>query len=169
MGIDAGPWTSRGAIFSDDRRYRYRLWCEWDPLLPRCTIIGLNPSKADEHKLDPTARRAVGFAKHWQCGRLDIVNAFALVSTDPSPLFNALDPVGPDNDRHIEEACVAASIVVAAWSGILDDFNVRRTRLRAILHPTPLVCLGMTKTGHPKHPLRIAQSTPLERFAWGAS
>ena len=37
----------RGATFSADRRYRYRLWRRWDGARPVVAFVMLNPSTAD--------------------------------------------------------------------------------------------------------------------------
>ena len=61
----------------------------------------LNPSRADEERNDATIRRCIGFAGDWDFGILEVVNLFALMSTDPAALLKAKDPVGPDNDAAI--------------------------------------------------------------------
>ncbi len=166
MGIDAGPWVDADAIFSPDKVYRYRLWRAWDESLPRCVFVMLNPSSAGASKLDPTARRCVTFARAWGCGSVELVNAFALVSTDPSALVCHPDPIGPDNDRHIRAAVTGADIVVAAWSCWASngrrDFAVADLLRRAGVN---LMCLGgVGLTGYPKHPLYLAGDTPLVPF-----
>lgn len=45
-----------GAIFSDDRKYRFALFRMWDLKAPNVMFIGLNPSTANEHDNDPTIR-----------------------------------------------------------------------------------------------------------------
>jgi hypothetical protein len=44
----------KGATFSPDRAYRYKLWRTWDQSLPTLAFVMLNPSTADEEQLDPT-------------------------------------------------------------------------------------------------------------------
>ena len=41
----------RGATFSADRRYRYRLWRRWDGARPVVAFVMLNPSTADARPL----------------------------------------------------------------------------------------------------------------------
>lgn len=84
--IDPGTEQLRGAVISDDGRYRYRLWRTWAPELPRMAWIMLNPSTADAEVDDPTIRRCVGFAKREGCGGIEVVNLYAYRSTDPSVL-----------------------------------------------------------------------------------
>jgi hypothetical protein len=158
-----------GAIFSDDRRYRYGLWRCWDNTLPAMNVIGLNPSTADETVDDPTIRRCVGFAYREGCGTLVMTNLFALRSTDPKLLRISKSPVGPENDDYIFSAARGCELVVAAWGA--DPVAVNRARdvipkLELARAPwlTPVWCLGKTKSEAPKHPLYLAKTTPLEPF-----
>ena len=103
------------AVFSEDRRYRYLLSRRVGESSRRVLFLMLNPSKADEERNDATIRRCVGFARDWGYGILDVVNLFALMSTDPKALLKADDPVGPDNDVAIRAALEIADTVVPAW------------------------------------------------------
>lgn len=57
-------YTESTASFDDDRIYRYSLLRRW-ATGPCALWVLLNPSKADEKKLDPTARRCLGFTRSW--------------------------------------------------------------------------------------------------------
>ena len=52
----------RTALFSRDRRFRYRLGRRWGDGAAVCFVL-LNPSTADETREDPTVRRCIGFAR----------------------------------------------------------------------------------------------------------
>jgi hypothetical protein len=151
----------RSAVFSPCRTYRYFLSRTWNPMLPSVMFIGLNPSTADEQQDDPTVRRCVGFATKWNFGGLVLVNLFAYRSTDPAGLRDTDDPVGPANDKHILLGARAADRVVLAWGtkGNLVDRDQRVLSLFPDVH-----CLGVTKEGHPKHPLYLAGNTGLRPF-----
>ena len=148
-----------GAVFSDCRRYRYRLWRRWADG-PTMAFIGLNPSTADETQDDPTIRRIIGFAKREGCGRLEMLNLFAFRSPYPEDLYKPADPVGPDNDDAIVGTCMTAQVVVAGW-GAEKIAQARAERVRSLLADTNLVCLGMTQSGAPAHPLYKHRDTPL--------
>lgn len=107
----------RGALLSEDGRYRYRLWRLWDELAPVMTWVMLNPSTADAEVDDPTIRKCIGFAKQHHYGGIVVVNLFAYRATDPKELGKVKDPVGPENDQHILWACTAPLMlsVVAGW------------------------------------------------------
>lgn len=141
----------QGALFSDNREYRYRLWRTWDVEKPKLGFVMLNPSTADEVELDPTCRRCKGFAEDWGYGTLAVGNIFALRATDPSELYEHDDPVGPRNDEHLREICADADRVIAAWGthGALED----RGQAVAEMLDCDLYALNTTQEGHPNHPL----------------
>lgn len=159
------------AIFSDDKVYRYELGRIWAPSLKKVAVFCmLNPSKADHERSDLTVTKCVGFATRWGCGGLIVVNAFALVSTDPKMLLTHAAPVGQYNDLYISKWIELASKgdVIAAWGAPLAQPRIqnRICDVRGLYGDWQ--CLGMTKKGHPKHPSRIgydSERIPLERKA----
>src|SRR5688572_2280831 len=58
-----------GAVFSRCRRWRYLLWRRWGDG-PAANFLMLNPSTADEIKLDPSCTRARNYAERWGFGAL---------------------------------------------------------------------------------------------------
>ena len=134
--------------------YRYRLWRVWEPDAPRIVFVLLNPSTADATRDDPTLRRCLGFARRWGFGSLEVVNLFALRSPSPAALRAAADPVGPENDRWLTEAVERADAVAAGWGNhgpLLGRAEAVRARL-----PDGTLCLGVTASGQPRHPLYVA-------------
>ena len=71
----------------------------------------------------------------------------------------AKDPIGPHNDIAIQDGAVWADQVIAAWGTHGAHLN-RGTAVEQVLRATrrPLFHLGLSKAGHPKHPLYIAYS-----------
>jgi hypothetical protein len=153
------------ARFDPTRTWRYTLTREWRTGSGRCLWIMLNPSTADEFVLDPTIRRCVGFARAWGFQSIEVANLFALRSTDPRALYAHADPIGRDNDYYIEQAATRADRIVCAW-GAHGAHLDRGRRVAAVLAcvPKPVVCLGLTKDGHPKHPLYLANDTTPKPF-----
>jgi hypothetical protein len=86
--------TRSGAKFSRCRRWRYLLWRKWADG-PVANFLMLNPSTADEVKLDPSCTRARLYAEHWGFGALIVTNLFGWRATDPDEMKAARDPVGP--------------------------------------------------------------------------
>lgn len=159
---------SSGATFSPCRRYRYHLWRHISTdrnAMGRCTFLMLNPSTADESKDDPTIRRCIGFARTWGCEFLDVLNIFALRSTDPRALKGDADPIGPDNDSWLARAPHASRYIIAAW-GNHGELHGRGEAVRRMLAPTAkLHYLRLSKDGHPGHPLYLpADLKPVQWF-----
>ena len=129
----------------------------------------LNPSAADEERNDPTIRRCIGFARDWGFGLLEVVNLFALMSTDPKGLLETEDPVGPDNDATIQDALQRADKVILAWGNQGSRHRERAAHvMKMALDASNPHHLGMTKLGFPRHPLLLPRSTrptPRERDA----
>ncbi|MCY4654811.1 MAG: DUF1643 domain-containing protein [Dehalococcoidia bacterium] len=162
---DSNLFRTKSAYFSEDRRYRYLLRRRVGDSSRRVLFVMLNPSAADEVRDDPTIRRCIGFARKWGYGLLDVVNLFALMSTDPKGLLEVDDPVGPYNDAMIHHALEAADSVVLAWGNHGLDHPGRVKEVTAMVRRSaqPL-CLGLTLKGAPRHPLRLARTTALCRF-----
>lgn len=146
-------YTASNARFSRCRKYRYSLDRSWDTGSGKAVFIGLNPSTADAQVDDPTIRRCVGFARAWGCRSMQIVNLFAFCATRPEELKRAALPIGRNNDARITDALADARIGIACW-GNHGTHQARAEKIRR-RHPD-LHCLGINKSGQPKHPLYIA-------------
>jgi hypothetical protein len=142
-------------VFSDDRKYRYVLYRQWNPDKPLIAFIGLNPSTADETNNDPTIRRMIGFAQQWGYGGLLVGNIFALRSTDPKKLYTSRDPVGPENDQWLLTIELTAAKVIACW-GTHGKLHNRHQICKVNLWSSEV--LGLTKKGFPKHPLYLKKT-----------
>ena len=125
----------------------------------------LNPSRADHRQDDPTLRRCIGLAQHWQFGCLTVVNLFAYCTASPKILKTAADPIGSGNDDHIMQACKAADHILLAW-GNWGSLHQRDQAVLNLLTPfrDRLCCLGLNRTGQPRHPLYVPRHTPLQTW-----
>lgn len=124
-------------------------------------FIGLNPSTADEANDDPTIRRCMGFAKAWGFSAICMTNLFAFRATKPQVMKQVHDPVGKDNDGHLRKLSENASLVVAAWGAR----GAHLGRDRAVCSMIgAMVCLGVTKDGHPRHPLYVRADIEPQNF-----
>jgi hypothetical protein len=98
-------------------------------------------------------------------GAFAVTNLFAWRATRPLDLRAAMDPVGPDTDRVLTEAALAADRVICGWGmhgGVLGRGGAVAARLHAEGHS--LWHLGLTRTGAPRHPLYVAYSRAPERW-----
>ncbi len=159
IGLDQTPPQDAGAIIEGE--YRYLLWRTWDVSRPRVLWVMLNPSTANAVDDDNTVVCCKRFSKDWRFGSLEVVNLFALRTTDPVNLLTAPDPFGPRNDAFIAAAASRATRIIVAWGGggvyLQRDCRVLRTLTQ--LFPLPLDCLGVIHNGCPRHPLRLAGDT----------
>jgi hypothetical protein len=142
-----------GADFSEDRKYRYRLWRKWREDVPSLMWIMLNPSTADESKDDPTIKRVMGFSINWGFGGCEIFNLFGWRSTYPVNLRQSPDPVGPQNDVLLTKAAWNDRPIVCAWGNVCKELKWREKDVLILLEGRDLRCLKLTAKGGPIHPL----------------
>lgn len=156
------------AVYSPCERYRYSLTRVWDSAAPRVMFVMLNPSTATEVQNDPTVERCERRARVLGFGGFRVTNIFAFRATDPRDMRAAADPVGPNNDATLAEGATWADRIIAAW-GVHGAHQDRGPAVADKLLQTgrPLFHLGLSKAGHPKHPLYLPYSQ--QPVAWDAA
>jgi hypothetical protein len=157
--------SDSGAVFSRCRRWRYLLWRRWDAARPAANFLMLNPSTADELRLDPSCTRARRFAERWGYGALIVTNLFGWRATDPAEMKSAREPVGRANDAAILRAAREAAIVVCAW-GNHGAHRARAAQVLGFLREAriELHALRVTGAGEPAHPLYLPASLAPRRI-----
>lgn len=185
-------YVSKGAWISSDDKYRYRLWREWrgthdpkhwrwlgakdgngadlgDPL--SVLFVMLNPSTADGEKDDATIRKCVGFAQRWKYEHIEVVNLFAYRATKPAELLRAKargeDIIGWRNTEFVQDAVSRSGLIVCAWGGHGEGHELHIEEVRGWLQSygdKPQFHLGLTKEGHPRHPLYVPYTQELLRM-----
>ncbi|SMR82385.1 hypothetical protein SAMN04488030_2736 [Aliiroseovarius halocynthiae] len=153
------------AVYSDCEKYRYTLTRVWEPEGRKALFIMLNPSTATEVQNDPTVERCERRARTLGFGAFRVTNIFAWRDTDPRKMRAASDPVGPANDAAILDSCPWADQIICGW-GTHGAHLSRGAEVEALLRQSnqPTFHLGLTKDGHPKHPLYIAYAQQPERW-----
>jgi len=146
------------AVYSPCENYRYLLTRVWDAGGRRALFVMLNPSTATEVQNDPTVERCERRARVLGYGAFRVTNIFAYRATDPKVMRAQGDPVGPENDRSIVDSATgwAPDAILCAW-GAHGAHLERGLAVAALLRQTgrPLLHLGLTAAGQPKHPLYI--------------
>lgn len=157
------------AVYSDCENYRYSLTRVWDPAGQRVMFVMLNPSTATEVQNDPTIERCERRARALGFGGFRATNIFACRVTDPREMRRLEAPEGPDNMAAILEGLAWADMVICAW-GTHGAHRGQGVRVEAALRASgkPLHHLGLSKAGHPKHPLYIAYSQQPQPWLIGA-
>jgi hypothetical protein len=154
-----------GAQFSPCRRWRYLLWRRWDENKPAANFLMLNPSTADELKLDPSCTRAQCYAEKWGYGGLIVTNLFGWRATDPGEMKAVRDPVGRGNDAAILRAAREAALVVCAWGNHGAHLERSVRVLRALRSSRiSLNYLKINSSGEPAHPLYLRGSLQPSRW-----
>ena len=156
--------THSTAQYSDCETYRYALTRVWGGG-PKLLYVMLNPSKATELANDPTVERCERRARALGYGAFRVTNIFGLRETDPHKMRKHHAPDGPDNDTALRDGATWADAILAAW-GTHGAHRARGPHVAQLLRDTgtPLYHLGLTKDGHPRHPLYVAYAQPLIRW-----
>ena len=160
----------RSALLSECGRHR--LWLRRDGLRsegPEMVIVMLNPSTADAESDDPTIRRCVGYAIREGCRSLLVLNLYTHRTTNPHDL-RTLGSKAKNHCRADEtiQECLGSEdsrIVVFAWGGFPtpDGRDQEVVEMVRAIGVVPM-CLGVTKTGRPRHPLYLPKEAPLGTF-----
>lgn len=148
----------KGAIFSEDRKYRYALWRVWNPNKPYLMTIGLNPSVASELKDDPTITRLQARAYKEGYGGLLMSNLYAYVSTNPDNLLNNGNAVGELTDHYIRQMVELTECQLCGWGSFKAVLERAQEVYPLLSNP---FCLGVNADGQPKHPLYVAYDVPM--------
>ncbi|MEM6636960.1 MAG: DUF1643 domain-containing protein [Pseudomonadota bacterium] len=154
------------AIYSPCESYRYTLTRTWHPGGEKALFVMLNPSTATEVQNDPTVERCERRARTLGFGAFRVCNIFSWRETDPKAMRRASDPIGPGNDAAILEACHWADQIVCAW-GTHGAHLDRGPSVEGIMRASGqmLFHLGLTKDGHPRHPLYIGYAVQPTEWA----
>lgn len=171
------------AVISSCGRYRYHLrrQFDWQPGLfalkhERVVFVMLNPSTAAAELDDQTIRKCKAFAKREGAGAVEVVNLYALRSTEPRAMIEHPDAVGPENDEWIARTVAGASLVIAAWGAFAYErmpYGVDRTA--AVLDlirdncEAGVHCLHATRAGFPGHPLYLSSDAELRTYTLGGN
>lgn len=154
------------ATLSADKKYRYRLTRRWgDGQGIRIVWIMLNPSTANHEANDPTITRCIGFSKRLGASSLVVVNLFAYRTTNPKELLRVEDPAGPNNMEALLSAAQCSDEAVAAWGEIPRRVFERAHEAISAVRAMRLKCLGTTKGGAPRHPVRLPYAVKLEPWS----
>lgn len=163
-GDDAGR-----AITAGGGRYRYFLDRRLALDGPPVGWVMLNPSVATHDVDDHTVRVISRLSRSWGYGRLVVVNLFGLVATDPSELRRVPQTVavGAENDAYLYTAMSHVERIVVAWGagGVLHNRGLVVGQHLLDRYSGRVVCLGVTRGGHPRHPAR-GIPTDVELVEW---
>lgn len=152
-------------VFSSDRKYRYVLKCTWKDIFDnqeRAIVwIALNPSTADQNKLDPTLTRIKNFSINFGYNTFYMLNLFGFRATDPNNMLHCNEPIGKDNDYWIKQITNKSDKIVCCWGNHGKHLN-RSAYVLDYLKNKNLFYLQLSKIGQPKHPLYLNSNLKLK-------
>ena len=149
----------------------HRLWLKKLISTNNRTLLyfGLNPSKANVTRDDPTIRRLVGFANKWGYGKLYVINLFSRISSKTQLISKCSNPIGEGNDQQIISRIIEWSEdpswdLWLGWGALGNTFGrdievmgliepYCRSRLKLFPYAKGPLCIGLTRNGYPRHPL----------------
>ena len=123
--------------------------------------IGLNPSKADENRLDPTSKNIKKMAEMNQCDGWYLLNLYPKRATKPSQLSKSPNPVLYKKNIEFINAFLSTnktiSKILFCWGNHVDHYPYLKKSslsIMRILADQNKVCysLGKTQKNHPMHP-----------------
>ena len=158
-----------GATFSEDRQRRFALWRVWERHKGLMLWVMCNPSTGSETKDDPTIRRVADFTKRGKYGGFVIVNLITQVTPHPIYIRDEFEPA--EADTHLRAAIESCGLHIAAWGcpsmRSKETWSLFRSRVEIVRALCPeMLCLGMTRGGYPKHPVRLPKATKFTRLEW---
>lgn len=147
--------NAKGAEFSEDGKYRYRLWRIWDDSKPKILCIGLNPSTANADKDDATISILKRMLPILGYGGFYMMNCWPFITSKPELL--QIDEFSDklNNDMLMCQASNCADVIFAYGS-----FKVikQKGRDKELMEMFPNAkCFAKSKDGSPIHPLAMQE------------
>ena len=167
-------------LFSKCSSYRWILKRELLTGNKTIIFIGLNPSKANSFTNDRTLIRIINFCSRWNYKNVYVINLFGLISKSPIQLLKSKDPVGENNNLITFKTLKfwRENINCDLWVGWGDNgqLNGRDLEVLKIIknlsnlkssesnYSKPVLSLGLSKKGNPRHPLYMPNESFLRPF-----
>lgn len=143
---------------SGNKRYIQK-WT-WDSSLPKLMHIGLHPIK-DELNENPSAKRAIDFAKHWGYGTLIMCNLYSQIVESFGQL--EIDSSFEENASHILFQAKKCEEILFAW-GKSEIALPRAKQLTWLLSDFKIITVGFNSDGRPMRAFQVSPSFDKVRF-----
>ncbi len=92
-----------------------------------------------------------------------MANLFAYRARDPREMKQAADPIGPENDKWLDQLAKESELIVAGWG---NHGNFRGRSAEVIKRFDKLYCLKQNKSAEPAHPLFLKATLVPIRLGW---
>ncbi len=176
----------KSANISDCGRYRFKLNRSWVDIFDarRSALwVMLNPSTADANVDDPTMRRVINFSSRDDFTSLTVINLCPYITANPANLkrrtHEELFPMGYFDEIRVKLG--EYDTMICGWgSGAVsmlsrESLISSMSMIRAIalgFDKADVMCLGLSKQGHPRHPLYLKKNSnlvPFDLVGWAIS
>lgn len=156
-------------MFSACGRYRPRLERHFGSAGPLYAVIGVNPSDAGVDNNDQSTKKLIGFVSRAGGRGYLLGNLSDYISTDVRGLAQAVALIGPECDNQIDMIIYQADILLPIWGALAKMPPLLRERAMSVMSRLrasgkPVMCLGLTKCGQPRHPARLGYDTSMVRL-----
>lgn len=156
--------------------YRHSLSHRFSEDGPMILCIGLNPSTATYGEHDATTSTIGRCAARHGFGAWSIVNVFDIIETDSTKLAKRSVAWRSEVwEEHIIESARRCSAIWPCWGATprrLKSLSLARETIALALAAadaeTPVVAIGTTKRGDPRHPLYTPNTARLTAWDAGA-
>ena len=156
------------AFFSPCRKFRWKLTRKINASSKELIFIGLNPSFAGVTNNDSTLNRIIDFCDLWGYGSLTVINLFGRIEKNPKRLISYKDPVGSKNDFELNTSIQYwfQNDICDLWIGwgvngtLMNKNEYVLRKIQNYNSKRPYV-IGLTKDGHPRHPLYTSKKSLL--------
>ncbi|WP_172963958.1 DUF1643 domain-containing protein [Paenibacillus sp. Cedars] len=157
------------AIYSDANRF-YRYYLEKSAVdkvegrQKTATIIMLNPSYANEYKLDLSIMKVFNMLLDKGYTTLRVVNLFAFVAPKHSALVSTIANTGRRNDKWITKAFKNIDLLIIAWGSDENKYKKRKCEVHKIIKninkkekPKQIKCFIDEQKRKGRHPSRLGE------------
>lgn len=165
--VENNPNIPEGWLYIGDEKMRYALG---EPGSCNLLIVGLNPSTATPDKPDPTIKRVKKIVEKEKLNGWIMINLYPLRTPKPSELPPTMDEeISKKNIEVIKwiDQNYPIGRVYAAWGTNIEKREYLVDECQHIvdsIHSEQWFVRGITKNGHPKHPLYVPYEEKMEWF-----
>ena len=165
--VDNNPNIPDGWLYIGDEKVRYALG---KPGSCNLLIVGLNPSTATPDKPDPTIKRVKKIVEKENLNGWIMINLYPMRTPKPSELPAAMDEeISKKNIEVIKwiDKNYTIGRLYAAWGTNIEKQAYLVNECRHIvdsIQSEQWFTRGVTKYGHPRHPLYVPYKQKMEWF-----
>ena len=147
-------------LYSCDQTRRYGYALTWAANQPHLLWVMLNPGTGEtEGRRRNTFERCKRWSREWGFGGMLFGNVFSLRTRSAKELLKRSEPSDGLNHDALGWLSSLATKTIVAWGNHCARSGRAATLLGQLTRP---MCLGLTLSGQPRHPLYVPRDTALQ-------